>query len=989
MGRRSAESLAHEFLDAGIGSAIAMTHSVTVATSQELFSKFYPYLACGLPVSDSFHLARKSLRSGNVPSNGRVAPEGTTGAWFVPVLFQRYDYRVLVSHEGLADDDPALHSIEVAQPTGGAAHVLAHIGRDREILELERLLGTKKVVVLQGTIGEGKLALARECGRWLASAGRIEKEITVVVEDGQTVSDLAESVAAELASSAGAEPRGRSARSSADRLIGVIGASPILVVLGRVERLLGSGGKPSGESGVEVGDCTTIFDELLRFCTEVAADPCVQWILTTSIGVDVSGHHDVSVMELGPLEEGEARELAMEVVQMNVDAGGDTQLEALDEEVSVLIEALACHAGSILCAAPILLQKAGGGRVLNIREYLGAAIDRGADVRARAMRAELERAIGFLDPSVLAYVHELAPFASGASLGVLGQVIEHGQDAAEALVAELQSVGLAGAVRLGHARLHPCLIAYLRGSVDQGLLDKLDEGWREAMGAFISAFSHPSLANVPENVTRMMSLEVPNCRLLLESLLVQGDDEQALRVAISATAAFGHYSDRAFMAFVASVRSGALPEGAEEWGLTHFLAEHARLEELHFKRDSSAAAAGGVLLIDQARRAEDLGGKGADVALAIACLAQGRYLGIGLQDCQAALPFLHEARARLESREDSADGAVGNLLGVCNCTEADCYVLAGEYDRAAGIYDAAINAAHLRGNKRGAAVAAGQLGTLMLRQGRPVEAARAHRRSIAFYEVVGDPLHLGVAHHNLGVALASAGNMRDAEEAFRKSLIFSTAAGDSASQADSLLELSQVLSSEVYTREEALAFSHDAAKLYAKAGDRRAEAHARYVRAIQLAGDKGRADGGVEALEEADRAAALALSVGSAARPWLPLLLLGRLQSEAGDDEGAVTSISCSYDQFLTHRRAGGSATFFSVRVCDELAEMLLEGQTDVALAVIKRERVASPSAKEGLLLDALELVVRGGVDLSKLGLQRFDPWDAAEVHYFVERLNR
>jgi hypothetical protein len=82
------ESPAPDLLKAGVGSVVAMSHTVLVETASLFVEAFYEALARGSRVGDAMLEGRRKLRDD--PFRGRIfgAGDWRLEDWFVPVLFQ-------------------------------------------------------------------------------------------------------------------------------------------------------------------------------------------------------------------------------------------------------------------------------------------------------------------------------------------------------------------------------------------------------------------------------------------------------------------------------------------------------------------------------------------------------------------------------------------------------------------------------------------------------------------------------------------------------------------------------------------------------------------------------------------------------------------------------------------------------------------------------------------------------------------------------------
>lgn len=177
------ESVAGALLKTGVGSVVAMSHSVLVETSRRFVEAFYRALSRGERVGSAMLAGQRELK--DHPARGRVFGVGEFRLqdWFVPVLYQDRDdpplFRVTPSAQTLEDWRQRLDHRRGALPEP-PAH--GFVGRSRELLALERLLAGERYAVVRGQGGEGKTALASEFARWRVRARQVARAAFVSLE---------------------------------------------------------------------------------------------------------------------------------------------------------------------------------------------------------------------------------------------------------------------------------------------------------------------------------------------------------------------------------------------------------------------------------------------------------------------------------------------------------------------------------------------------------------------------------------------------------------------------------------------------------------------------------------------------------------------------------------------------------------------------------------------------------------------------------------
>lgn len=181
-------SVAARLTAAGLPAVIAMTYSVLVATTRELFGEFYRQLAGGRGLGEALDAARRRLYANpdrhEVQRGAHRVPLRLTD-WFVPALYQvGWDAPLLTKagpEAAPAEPGPARHNLPPPQEAG-------FFGRSPELWDLERwfVTGTRRIS-LTGFGGMGKTCLAQEAGRWLGRTGLFEAVAFVSYADFQGV----------------------------------------------------------------------------------------------------------------------------------------------------------------------------------------------------------------------------------------------------------------------------------------------------------------------------------------------------------------------------------------------------------------------------------------------------------------------------------------------------------------------------------------------------------------------------------------------------------------------------------------------------------------------------------------------------------------------------------------------------------------------------------------------------------------------------------
>ncbi len=165
--------LAQQVLRAGVRAVVTVAEPVPFQTIFNFLTGLYERASGSLEVCRAVTSSRQRLKAN--PS--RASPIGDIDLhdWSLPILFQASSFPLLNRSLGALQLNPDALTDQQAAADGEIdcpdppAHGL--VGRDEEILKLDRALRTETVVVLTGTAGIGKTETAAGLARWMAETG--------------------------------------------------------------------------------------------------------------------------------------------------------------------------------------------------------------------------------------------------------------------------------------------------------------------------------------------------------------------------------------------------------------------------------------------------------------------------------------------------------------------------------------------------------------------------------------------------------------------------------------------------------------------------------------------------------------------------------------------------------------------------------------------------------------------------------------------------
>lgn len=235
-------SVAVRLTAAGMPAVLAMSYTVLVATTRQLFAEFYARLAQGEGIGAALDQARRQLYlypERHEVRRGAHQKRLTLQDWFVPVLHQAgEDGALLNPHpQPLAQTRKTAFRREASvRHNLPDVQVAGFFGRSRELWQIERwyVQGARRISIT-GFGGQGKSYLAQEAGRWLLRTGLFDLRAVVFVSYaafqgvdpvGYAVSTLATVLEKNLV--------------DADAATTLLARTPTLLILDNLEALAGN-----------------------------------------------------------------------------------------------------------------------------------------------------------------------------------------------------------------------------------------------------------------------------------------------------------------------------------------------------------------------------------------------------------------------------------------------------------------------------------------------------------------------------------------------------------------------------------------------------------------------------------------------------------------------------------------------------------------------------------------------------------------------------
>jgi len=342
-GEEKFSSVATRLVSLGAKGVVAMAYSVYAQAAKHFMGRLYGELAAGATLDSAVAAGRKEVL--NKPL--RPSPKGDKPLqdWLVPVLYQQESYQPF-SKVGSAHPTNEIPDIEafleatvsnlVGFPEEGA---YGFIGRDYDILRLERAFRQNNIVLLQGMAGVGKTELACGFARWLEETqGRTGKMFFMSFEHGATLSNVVNQVGREVWGDKFSPYR---AEQQQQIVLNYLKTQPSLLIWDNFEPVAGfpAGNEPLLNASER--------DTLQRFLKDLRGGQ--SWVLITSRREERWLDCGYRLLELRGLREQDVEELAAKILQT---AGVDRA--RLSSEYLELLKLLGGHPFSLRVVLPNL-----------------------------------------------------------------------------------------------------------------------------------------------------------------------------------------------------------------------------------------------------------------------------------------------------------------------------------------------------------------------------------------------------------------------------------------------------------------------------------------------------------------------------------------------------------------------------------------------------------------------------------------------------------
>ncbi len=885
-------SVAARLIRAGVGSVLAMNYSVLVAAARKFVAAFYGSLVSGLSVGRAVDEARYALLADEQrhtltrrDEKGNLVEETIhLRDWFLPALYQQSADPIVFApttplprREGLGEGWPRA-LIDPETPGGLPPDPLHGFhGRAREMLQLERALAEKGLVVLHGFGGMGKTALAAEAGRWFYRTGRFPGGAAFVSFEGggsldQLCSWVGQAVSGDPNFVLGeGDPVARVAE--------LLGGRPALVILDNFESVLGR------EPLMPPEELQAVLDAVYQWAA--GAGPSRVLITTrdtTFNDARFGPSKQCTHVALGGLARDDALALAAAVL----DAYGIDRAAVPRQELVDLMGHLGGHPLSLYLVLPHLRTLSPAELTARFEELLPGFTAGKAVERNESLAVSLEFSLRRLGDATRAALPDLAVFQGRAFEDDLLAITGMDPDLWAAARVELEGAALVGVEALPGVnppflRFHPTLAPYLAPQLPAARRAELEEAyWRRYYA--LAKYLYRADTQTPHQARAIALRELPNLHRALDLAIAAGAAAEAVdfadRIALFLDN-FGRWRERdALVEKISALQSLV----SSDKGITkaEFLMLSQRGEAL--LQAGRAAQAEGVFreLLERLEAETAYTGDEATYHHALTLMRLGRCLEAQGRPAQA-IEWQRRALGELERISESSESAK-ETLGKVHTELGDNLAAVGRFDEAQRAYESGLEVSSAVGDHRSVGVALGQLGTLALRRGDLAETARRFQEAKDTFRALGEPLEEAKSWHLLGSVALGAKDWDGAEQHYREALRIYEQINDLPNRAMTLNQLALVA--------EGAGRLDDAERWYLRAlegFDQTGQVQYAAVASSNLAGlylAQGRLD---EAEHYALRAMEIKETLDLSAEPWKTHAILAQIAEARGrTDEAAA-----------------------------------------------------------------------------------------------------
>ena len=967
-GSATVAGLASTLLAAGIAAVLIVHPDAPAETLRRFWSAFYEELLRGSRVSQAAFAGQRRLAGDSYRALGL----GGGGVYL-------WDWSTCTLYLGRQDPQFVLRPpldlwrrLLKSSRTGSLGRLpepprTGFIGRDRELLIIERLFENQLNVFVQGTGGSGKTTVGIALARWLGLCGRYRHVAYLRHSDADDLRTLLEALGRQLLPKGDpwSVDRYPTLWQATDALRQTLRSQTTLVVLDQLDQWPSEQDESMEQFWKQLTDS---WAELHLLALGRLGPPAFirPWTEIRLIGLDerdaiaLLGQTLIAAGEMPPItDSGSGFQPLRELVTLtNGHPGG---LRRLAREISVHgVDATLATLGALRT------------ELLSVH----------GDDPQWSLYLSLELGLRGLAAHDRESLNVLAFFKYGASRIALGSALTLDTGAVDQLCTKLITLELAEDQGYGHLRFDAALSRHLDARLTPSLHAIWRERWRTGMEQLLGILYLQHFKD-PTRATRLLKLELPNLLALLRDYQQHATPEHIAQLAGRLEPLLTHSGAASALAEVVAARERA-SQSLLGWSRIRFEAEQLRIERLRDEGSLEEALDAARQLLHQLQEAGTDAYSGAAYDLGRAYLQLGKLLKLA-GAAEPAIRELTEARQRFQALADAGNVSAGRMAAITDAETGDCLTDLRRLQDAAAAYQAAL--AHVDPQTVNPTVAAHQmqLGLVRQRQGHYSEAAALYDAARRLFEMLSEPEGTAQAWRQLGVAHKLNGQMEPALQACQRALYLYEQQRHRGGIAETLGELGHLHQVLNQLEEAALAYRR-MADLYAQLGDGRSEEASRNKLAnalIQLR----RPD---EARQELYRAGECNPPESPTARNWAIRRGLRDVGQAVDNPDVADQARRQAIQKYLAYRRAGGENASPGARLCARVGQAIRSG--DAGELAAKLDQIAAnpnvPTDGKRLIVK-LQTILAGARDPTLATDSELHYQYAAEIQLLLEELAR
>jgi tetratricopeptide (TPR) repeat protein len=524
-------SVAARLIRSGVDAVAAMSASILVASSARYAEAFYHALGTGVSAPLAQERARQALHDNprRHVHRRRRDEEGQPVElrdWWLPHFYQQ---RAVTLHPvaGKRRKKQAAPAFERLNPTIPDPPKYGFGGRARELLQIERWLFRRKLVIIHGFGGVGKTALVREAADWLTRTGMYASAFLHSFEHGGDAGTLLSALGRYLDVYNG-EYDPSNAKAAVNALRPVLRSRPLLLLADNMESVLSG-----GDAALDAPARAQLWNVLMELKDNGVG------VLLTSRDINfgdarLAGGRHSALLQLAGLHPEDAYLLASRLLlDQNVDRRQVPYAGLRD-----LLAQIDHHPLAIQLVLPALRDHT----LESIHEDFANLLPQFSDDfetgRNRSLLASLEYSLRRLTDAERRMLLHLRPFESGGLETGIPVVAGMSKEEWANLRAALEQAALVVPEQIHETmadqpfiRFHPVLTPYLRAErgrdpIEERNLNDQYINWYFIVGTAADGAKRET-ASDEQGLTELLRREIPNFRRTLRLLLERGDLERA------------------------------------------------------------------------------------------------------------------------------------------------------------------------------------------------------------------------------------------------------------------------------------------------------------------------------------------------------------------------------------------------------------------------------------------------------------------------------